>query len=158
MFECRENDKYYTPKSVWEDIKDYIPKDKVIWESFYGDGKSGDYLKELGFEVIHEPIDFFTNNKGDIVVSNPPFSMCKKIINRLVNIEKPFILLLPVQKMCFQYFMAWGKNNKDFQIIIPKRRIQFDYEGKDVSKKRVSKFDCLYYCWKIGLENDINFL
>ena len=62
-----------TPKSAWEHIKDYIPK-KVLWEAFYGDGDSGKYLRELGFTVIHEPIDFFTENRGDVVVSNPPFS------------------------------------------------------------------------------------
>jgi len=41
---------------------------------FYGDSSYGEYLKELGYDVIHEPIDFFDNDKGDILVSNPPFS------------------------------------------------------------------------------------
>tara|TARA_R110000803_G_scaffold70809_2_gene133818 strand:+ start:300 stop:482 length:183 start_codon:yes stop_codon:yes gene_type:complete len=48
------NDEYMTRKSAWEDI----PTDKVIWECLYGDGKSGEYLRELGFEVLHEYIDF----------------------------------------------------------------------------------------------------
>jgi len=158
MFECKDNDHYFTPKSAWENIKDYIPKNKVIWEAFYGDGKSGEYLKELGFDVIHEPIDFFTHNEGDIVVSNPPFSMCKKVISRMVELQKPFILILPAQKMCYQYFHSFGKNNKEFQIMIPKNRINFDYNGKDKSKKLRANFDCLYYCWKMNLENDITFL
>ena len=29
------NDEYYTPKIAWENIAQYLPKDKVIWESFY---------------------------------------------------------------------------------------------------------------------------
>ena len=70
----QKHDDYMTPKYAWENIKNYIPKDKVIWEAFFGDGKSGKYLTELGFNTIHEEIDFFENNKGDIVVSNPPFS------------------------------------------------------------------------------------
>ena len=45
------HDDYMTPKHAWEAIKDYIPRDKVIWEAFYGDGKSGKYLEELGFSV-----------------------------------------------------------------------------------------------------------
>jgi hypothetical protein len=57
----KKNDDYMTPKYAWENIKDLIPKDKIIWEAFYGDGKSGDYLTELGFEVIHKEIDFFEN-------------------------------------------------------------------------------------------------
>ena len=56
------HDDYMTPKYAWEDIQQYIPKDKVIWEVFYGDGKSGSYLKDLGFNVIHEQVDFFKND------------------------------------------------------------------------------------------------
>ena len=29
------NDEYYTPKIAWENIAQYLPRDKVIWESFY---------------------------------------------------------------------------------------------------------------------------
>ena len=158
MFECKDNDNYFTPKEAWENIKDFIPKNKIIWEAFYGDGKSGEYLEELGFEVIHKPVDFFTNDLGDIIVSNPPFSLCQKIISRMKVIQKPFIMILPCQKMCYQYFKSFGKDNKELQIIIPKKRINFNYEGKDESKRSSANFDCFYYCWKMNLENDITFL
>ncbi len=92
------HDSYMTPLYAWRDIIDYIPKDKVIWEAFYGDGKSGSHLQELGFNVIHEPIDFFLNNRGDIIVSNPPFSLCKEVMKRLFYIDKPFIIILPSSK------------------------------------------------------------
>ena len=38
-----KHDDYMTPKMAWENIKEYIPKDKVLWECFYGDGKSAQY-------------------------------------------------------------------------------------------------------------------
>ena len=61
-----QHDDYMTPKSAWENIKDYIPKDKVIWEAFYGNGDSGTYLQELGFtRTIHQELDFFDNDLGD---------------------------------------------------------------------------------------------
>ena len=44
-----KHDDYMTPKMAWENIKEYIPKDKVLWECFYGDGNSGQYLKDIGF-------------------------------------------------------------------------------------------------------------
>ena len=157
-----KHDDYMTPKYAWEDIKEYIPKDKVIWEAFYGDGESGKYLTELGFNTIHEEIDFFENDKGDIVVSNPPFSKCKEIFARLVQLDKPFILLLPSSKINTQYFRKLFSNNKDkIQIIIPKKRIHFTkkIDGKTPEKwKNACNFDCFYYCWKIGLENDITWL
>ena len=62
-----KHDDYMTPKYAFENIAHLIPKDKIIWEAFYGDGKSGTYLTELGFNVIHEPIDFFENDKGEII-------------------------------------------------------------------------------------------
>ena len=78
-----KHDDYMTPKYAWENIQQFIPKNKIIWEAFYGDGTSGEYLKELGFDVIHDSIDFFENDLGEIVISNPPFSKCKDIIPRL---------------------------------------------------------------------------
>ena len=52
-------DDYMTPKYAWDNIKQYIPKDKIIWEAFMGDGKSGEYLKELGLNVIHNDYSIY---------------------------------------------------------------------------------------------------
>ena len=114
-----KHDDYMTPKSAWENIKHLIPKDKVIWEAFYGDGNSGKYLTELDFNVIHKEVDFFENNLGDIIVSNPPFSESKKVIERLSQLV----------------------------------------DGKPIEGwKNACAFDCYYYCYKIGLKQDITWL
>lgn len=155
-----KHDDYMTPKYAWEDIINYIPKNKVIWEAFYGNGNSGKYLKELGFNVIHEPIDFFKENKGDIIVSNPPFSLSKEVLTRLKEINKPFILLLPSSKINTQYVRQLFMNDK-LQIIIPKKRIHYEklIKGKKPDDwKNACNFDCFYYCWKIDLEKDITWL
>eukprot|EP00923_Selenidium_pygospionis_P044540 GHVN01076978.1.p1 GENE.GHVN01076978.1~~GHVN01076978.1.p1 ORF type:complete len:169 (-),score=10.22 GHVN01076978.1:287-793(-) len=158
----QKHDDYMTPFSAWDNIKHLIPKDKIIWEAFYGDGVSGDILTKLGFDVIHEEIDFFENNCGDIVVSNPPFSRVPDILNRLVEIDKPFILIMPSSKINTQYFRKLFSLNKDkIQIIIPRKRIHFEklIDGKRPDNwKNACNFDCFYYCWKIGLENDIVWL
>jgi hypothetical protein len=148
------HDDYMTPRYAWENIKQYIPKDKIIWEAFYGDGKSGDYMKELGFNVIHEKIDFFKENKGDIIISNPPFSQSKQIMKRLLILDKPFILLFPTSKLISSYFREW--KDKHLQIIIPRKRIQFIKNGNELQNK--CNFDCFYYCYKINLEQDIIWL
>ncbi len=152
-----KHDDYMTPKYAWDNIKGFIPKDKVIWEAFYGDGKSGNHLKEIGFNVIHDKDDFFENDKGDIVVSNPPFTKVKEILNRLVELDKPFILILPSSKIHTQYVRNLFIEQKDkLQIIIPRKRIQFIKDGNDLQNK--CNFDCFYYCWKINLERDIIWL
>ena len=83
-----KHDDYMTPKSAWVNIQHIIPKNKMIWEPFYGDGKSGQYLRELGFDVIHEPIDFFENDLGEIIVSNPTFSLRQKVFTRLKEMRE----------------------------------------------------------------------
>lgn len=149
-----KHDDYMTPKSAWENIKQFIPQDKVIWEAFYGDGTSGTILKELGFDIIHEPIDFFEEDKGDIIVSNPPFSKSKEVLTRLHQLDKPFILIMPQVKINTSYIREW--KDKGIQIIIPRKRIQFIKNGDELQNK--CNFDCFYYCYKMNLSKDIIWL
>jgi len=152
-----KHDDYMTPKYAWENIKQFIPQDKIIWECFYGDGKSGTYLQELGFNVIHEPIDFFNNDtlpEYDLICSNPPFSKCKEILTRLHQLDKPFILIMPQVKINTSYIREW--KDKGLQIIIPRKRIQFIKNGNNVQNK--CNFDCFYYCYKMNLSKNIIWL
>tara|TARA_R110000772_G_scaffold9161_4_gene30151 strand:+ start:26 stop:526 length:501 start_codon:yes stop_codon:yes gene_type:complete len=155
-----KHDDYMTPKDAWLAIEDFLPKDKVIWEAFYGDGKSGEYLRELGCEnVIHTNIDFYNvTPEYDVLISNPPFSDCKKIMYRLKELDKPFILIMPCSKMTTQYLRD-NFINSDLQIIIPKRRIQFiKLKDGEHHKQGACNFDCFYYCYKMNLEKDITWL
>jgi len=149
-----KHDDYMTPKYAWENIQEYIPKDKIIWEAFMGDGKSGQYLEELGFNVIHNDNDFFESNEGDILVSNPPFSDKNKTMKRLKELDKPFIILLPQPAINTTSIREHFKN--DLQIIIPRKRIQFIKNGNELQNK--CNFDCFYYCYKMNLPRDIMWL
>ena len=154
-----------TPKSAWEAIQTYIPKDKVIWEAFYGDGTSAANLKELGFNVISKDVDFYKEDCGDIIVTNPPYSDCKNIFTRLAILDKPFILILPVSKMSTQYFRDWIEEMEalhpeiedQIQIIVPRKRIQFIkvVDGKRVDMKSCCNFDCYYFCHRMNLPKSI---
>lgn len=147
------SDEYYTPKYVWEDIKEYIPKNKIIWEAFRGDGKSADNLKEMGFTVECYDEDFFDNNHGEIIITNPPFSIKKAVLKQLKDLDKPFIILCPSSMLNTQYMRNTFKDK--IQVIIPKKRINFIHEG-EVTKG--CNFDCLYYCYKMELPKDIVWL
>ena len=119
-----------------------------------------EYLKELGFNVIHEKIDFFENNVGDIIVSNPPFSKSKEVMKRLKELDKPFIIILPASKICTSYIRENYKDDK-IQIIIPRKRIHFlkHIDGKPVEGwKNACNFDCFYYCYKMDFNKDIIWL
>ena len=150
-------DDYMTPKSAWENIQHLIPKDKVIWEAFYGDGSSGSHLKDLGFNTIHEPVDFFENDLGDLIVSNPPFSHLQQILPRLKVLGKSFIMIMPSSKINTVYFRDLFKD-EDIQIVIPRKRIQFIKLPLDANNKQHCNFDCFYYCFKMNLQRDIIWL
>jgi hypothetical protein len=150
-------DDYMTPKSAWEAIRTFIPQNKIIWEPFYGNGDSGRFLTELNFNVIHEKEDFFEHNKGDIVISNPPFSLKKEIVERLIELDKPFILLMPSATLLCSYMRELLAD--DLQIIIPRRRIQFHKMKNGIlTTENKCNFDCYYFCFKMNLPRDIVYL
>ena len=159
-----KHDNYMTPKSAWENISQFIPKDKVIWEAFSGNGNSSKFLNELGYEVICKDEDFFESDYGDIIVTNPPFSKKKEVFKRLKELNKPFVLICPQPMINTQYFSKLYQDEKPgiIQLIIPRKRIQFvktDDEGTPYEvQENKCNFDCFYYCYKMNLPKDIIWL
>tara|TARA_R110002072_G_scaffold16349_6_gene64151 strand:+ start:1495 stop:2004 length:510 start_codon:yes stop_codon:yes gene_type:complete len=158
-----KHDDYMTPKSAWNSIIEFIPDEyKVIYEPFYGDGQSGKDLEEilLNKTIIHEDVDFYeysTQYNYDMILSNPPFSDAKKIMPKMLLLDKPFILLMPSSKINTSYFRAWREKN--IQIIIPRKRIHFIKmkDGEYVESKGAN-FDCFFYCYKMNLPKNILWL
>ena len=144
---CKINDDYKSPIKIWSDIKEYIPTDKVIWCPFYFNGDHT--LKDLGYDIIHKDENFFDTDYGEIVIDNPPFSIKKEVINRLMLIDKPFILIMPVSTLCYKYARCLRDN---IQIIIPNGRVKYTIDNKSPS------FDSIYYCYKMNLKKDIIYL
>lgn len=159
------DDEYFTPKKIWEDVVDYLPTngEMVVFEAFYGNGMSGQYLTELGCTVIQGPhVDFFKSDnddspippdKYDCIISNIPFSMKKEVLEKLKQLDKPFMIIMPSSTMHTQYLREIFENT--LQMIIPNTRMHFEKDG--VVLKRTS-FDCAYYCYKMNLPKDIIWL
>ena len=152
-------DDYMTPSYVWDLIREYIPIDKTIWEAFYGNGESGKCLSDMGFNIIHEPIDFFEHDVGDMIISNIPFSDKKRIFKRLKALNKPFIIICPSSTINTQYMRELFKDD-GLQIMIPPKRINFDklVNGEITANISNCNFDCFFYCWKMNLPKDIIWL
>jgi len=154
-----------TPLSAWNAINRFLPTGKIIWEPFFGDGTSGKNLMKLGHRVVHEKKDFFKwCPEYDLIVTNPPYSIVKDIMPRLLELDKPFVLLMPSSKINTQYMRDWS--DKGLQIIIPRKRIQFikctvdksgDIIPNEIQDKKCN-FDCFYYCYKMNLPRDMVWL
>lgn len=155
-----KSDEYYTPIYVWEDVSHILNKYKKLIEPFMLNSTSTiiDELKSKlkldidGFkDKTYTEIDY---TKYDIIIGNPPFSIKKEILSFMKELDKPFMLILPIDTINRQYFINMFKNEK-FQIIIPKKRINFIVHDKKIS---AAFFDCCYLCYKIDLDKDISFL
>ena len=152
----KDSDNYITNKEDWEKIKEYIPKDKVIWSPFYCDGKQKEYFKDMGFDIIHQDKDFFSYiPEYDIMIDNPPFSKKKEILTRIKEIDKPFILIIPSVMLCYKYFQNYFKD--DLQIIISLNRIKFRHIDS-TNKNYTPPYASFYFCYKMNLEKDLTFI
>lgn len=155
----KKEDEWYTPSYIWDMIKDYIEpfKDKVIYEGFYGCGKTYEYFKENGYNILGEKgLDFFDEksndyiDNSDIIISNPPFSIKYKIINTLVNKDKSFILILPLSCInTISFRKAFNGNMDDLTLLIPRGRLKF-LKGNDL--KSSPSFESCFVCYKISQE------
>ena len=139
-------DEYYTPRQAWVEIDKYIPKDKIIWEAFKGDGKSAEYLRELGCSVVSEDEDFFKTNYANVViVSNPPLSSKKKVFERLKELNHPFILILPVSTITKAFFRQTGFA-REVGIVVSSKRMHFI---KGTHQTTRCWYDTLFVCYQI---------
>lgn len=159
----KHND-YATPLSAWDDILKYVDKKEYIYEPFFLDGSSGKYIASKGYNVIHQDCDFYTWYKTfdySLILSNPPFQDCRKILECLFEVDKPFCLLMPSSKLHTQYLANYFKGDRKLQILVPRRRIHFmKYEDGEKVKdwKPATCFDCYWYCYKMNLPKDIIFM
>ena len=153
-----KDDEFYTLKETWEKIKDYIPKDKIIWEAFSnGEFEAITYLREICKEVISNTGNFFEANHGEVVLTNPPFSVKREVLVRLKELDKPFICILPTLALQTKYIQDIFKG--ELQIILPSKKIFF-YKMVDGEKKVYDKlsFYCCYVCYKMNLPKDLIFV
>ena len=78
------------------------------------------------------------------------FSELPRVLARLRELG------MPCSTLTTRYFRDLFQ---DIQVIVPRKRIQFRklVGGVEVPSGRCS-FDCLYFCWRLGLPRDVVFL
>jgi DNA modification methylase len=99
------NDIYYTPLSLvkihLDKMKKYVKEGDHILDPFFGSGNYFNLYEEFlpnchyDFTEIEMNKDFFLyNKKVDIIISNPPYSILNKIIEKCLELQPRVISLL----------------------------------------------------------------
>jgi len=134
----------------------YLTNEMTVWECCNGNGNITDVLKRYGFKVRYSDIiasysepelgslDFFRIGtapfKFDVIITNPPFAGYEHAIRTAKALGKPFIFVLPINKLVQKKFTNAMKNVK-YNVFIVQPRMAFTYVDKD-GVTRESNSDC----------------
>ncbi len=147
-----KDDDYETSKEILTDLLPYIQDYKVIYDPFYCNGKVIEEWKELNKECINEKKDAFNREHPenfDILISNIPFSCKEKCVELGIKLNKPFILLMPIDSLGSKWIKKYFDN---LQFIIPSGRYNFLKKGL---KTKGCWFDTMWICYGLNLEEKI---
>lgn len=156
-------DECYTPEYAMKILLPFLNKEMVIWDCAFGSGRLAEHFRKYGFKVIGDPkIDFIKDSfvkqlgqdgDADIIITNPPYSIKDKFLEKAFEIGKPFAFLLPTKALGEQ---KRGKMFREhgIQLIIPDKRINFEIP----SKKSAAWFHTSWFCYGLNLPKDLNFV
>lgn len=99
------NDVFYTPHNLVnihvEMVKNYVKEDDNILDPFYGDGRYYDAYStyypnnKKDFTEIQLGRDFFEYDKpAEVIISNPPYSLLDKVLEKCVSLNSRVISFL----------------------------------------------------------------
>ncbi len=156
---------YYTTEDTWRMIEHIIPKNKVIWEACMlnsDKNKSPEILKKITSNIVvyNTKLDMLERRlKCDMIITNIPFetNIKKLILARLVQINKPFIIIMNSCNVFSKYMREiFGKKIKHLQIITPTGHIQYEklLENGEVELKKGTSFYSCFVAYKMKLKGE----
>ena len=160
QYKFNKNDEYYTPAYAVYPIAKHLKEKSIIYCPF--DTEESEFVKvlnELGHKVIFGHIqdgkDFFQEiiPECDYIISNPPYSLKQEVFKRLIEIGKPYAMLINFQGI-FDHkdrFKMFEENRTEMLWLSPR----VNYIKLDDSKSGVP-FQSGYLCSGI-FENQLNF-
>lgn len=100
-----QSDFYPTPADATKALLNFLnlPKGTIVWEPACGEGHMADEMEKCGLGVkrtdIQTGYDFLQMPflECDWIITNPPFSIADKFIERCIEHNRPFALLLKSQ-------------------------------------------------------------
>ena len=139
-----------TPPYALEPILPYL--DGAIWEPACGEGYLAKGLIEQGFIVQQTDIlygyDFLKWECGvyDMIVTNPPFSLKYKFLERCYEFDAPFALLMPVEVLGAKTAQIMFQKH-GLEVMLLNKRIDFKMPNKGWAG--TAWFPTAWFCHKL---------
>ena len=154
---------FQTPIEAVLPLLPYINPHWTVWEPAAGKGNivralwptnyvvASDTLPEEDISVSDNSIprrqwDFLTHDDfddWDVIVTNPPYSLKDKFIERCYELGKPWAMLMPVTALAEQKRVAMYRKH-GIELIIPDRR--YNFETPNAVEESSAWFFTMWFC------------
>lgn len=151
-----------TPPIALDPLLPFLRPEWRIWEPAAGEGFLVEGLYDSGFSSIAIS-DLLTGQNffeyepdtWDCLITNPPYSIKYKWIERCYELGKPFALLLPVETLGAKTAQVFFREH-GVEIILFDRRVNFKmpnigWEGS------AAQFPVAWFCWKMEIGQQLTF-
>jgi len=128
-----KRDMAQTPPYALGPLLPYIPTNSPVWEPACGEGYLSEALMSNGFTVIKSDIlhgiDFLNPSqelatRWYILITNPPYSIKYKWLQRCYELGKPFALLMPLETLGAAKAQKLFKQH-GMELIVLNKRVNF---------------------------------
>lgn len=155
-------DQCQTPAYALDPLFPYLRAFWCIWEPAKGEGNLTAALSQRGFSWVASDIltgqDFFEWEPSygwDCIVTNPPYSIKYRWLDRCYSFGKPFALLMPVEMLgaatAQRLFKQYG-----VEMILLDKRINFKMPNLGYSGHG-AQFPVAWYTWGLNIGRQMSY-
>lgn len=161
-YEPQGYDACQTPAYAFDPLLPYLQPEWTLWEPARGEGMLVEAMLDSGFKsVVSSDIltqqNFFdyAPDAWDALITNPPFSLKFRWIERCYALGKPFALLLPVEtlgaKTAQELFRQHG-----IEVIFLDKRVNFKMPNKGWDGGG-AQFPVAWFTWGLNIGQQMTF-
>lgn len=160
--ESNPRDRCQTPEYALDPLIPFLRSDWALWEAAAGEGLLVQHLHTAGFpHVIAGDIltgqNYFAYEPDawDAQVTNPPFSIKFRWLERAYRLSKPFALLMPVEVLgavsAQRLFERYG-----VEVIFFDKRIDYKMPNKGTQGSG-AQFPSAWFTWGLNIGRQMTF-
>jgi len=139
-----------TPSYAFWPLVTILPLGCTVWEPAPGEGLLARAMLDSGFSVVETSTDFFVTDApptADVLVTNPPYSIKYRWVERALSFGIPVALLMPVESLgTGALWKACGHVVPRMILVSPRINFKMPHKGWEGT----AQFPTAWFCWGLG--------